>query len=99
MLAAVTTKFTAKDELDIDEMQRCFALQMQAGCTGLIACGSLGEGPMLSHDERLAAFKGVKGVTGKKPALMTLAEAATREASALTGSATRASAMLHRQGS
>ena len=35
ILPAVTTKFTAKDELDIDEMQRCFALQMQAGCTGL----------------------------------------------------------------
>ena len=41
ILAAVTTKFTAKNELDINEMQRCFALQMQAGCTGPIACGSL----------------------------------------------------------
>ena len=92
MLAAVTTKFTAKDELDIDEMQRCFALQMQAGCTGLIACGSLGEGPMLSHDERLAVFKAVKDVTGKKPALMTLAEAATREACALAERAARAGA-------
>ena len=92
ILPAVTTKFTENDELDIDEMQRCFALQMQAGCAGLIACGSLGEGPMLSHDERLAVFKAVKEVTGKQPALMTIAEAGTREACALAERAARAGA-------
>ena len=40
ILPAVNTKFTAKDELDIDGMQRCFALQMQAGGAGPIACGA-----------------------------------------------------------
>ena len=42
---AVTTKFTEDDELDHAEMERCFALQMEAGCDGIIVCGSLGEGP------------------------------------------------------
>ena len=46
---AVTTKFTEDDGLDHAEMERCFALQMEAGCDGIIVCGSLGEGPMLSH--------------------------------------------------
>ena len=46
---AVTTKFTEDDRLDHAEMERCFALQMEAGCDGMIVCGSLGEGPMLSR--------------------------------------------------
>ena len=54
---AVTTKFTEDDQLDHAEMERCFALQIEAGCDGLIVCGSLGEGPMLSHDEKLAVLK------------------------------------------
>ncbi len=29
------------------KMERCFGLQMEAGCDGIIVCGSLGEGPML----------------------------------------------------
>ena len=49
---AVTTKFTEDDRLDHAEMERCFGLQMDAGCDGIIVGGSLGEGPMLSHDEK-----------------------------------------------
>jgi hypothetical protein len=56
---AVTTKFDG-DRLDFAEMERCFALQIAAGCDGLIACGSLGEGPMLSHDERIDVLKAVQ---------------------------------------
>lgn len=92
VIPAVTTKFTAAGELDFGEMQRCFNLQMQAGCDGLIACGSLGEGPMLSHDERIAVLRAVKEVTGSKPALLTVAEAGTREACALAERAAKAGA-------
>ncbi len=89
---AVTTKFTESGELDFKEMERCFELQMAAGCDGLIACGSLGEGPMLSHEERIAVLKAVKEVTGNRPALLTVAEAATREACALAERGARAGA-------
>ncbi len=89
---AVTTKFTSADELDHAEMERCFALLMDAGCDGLIACGSLGEGPMLSHDEKLAVFKTMKQSTGGKPALLTINEAATRDAVALARRAAKAGA-------
>ena len=58
---AVTTKFTADDRLDHQEMERCFDLQMEAGCDGIIVCGSLGEGPMLSLDEKLAVLKTAQG--------------------------------------
>ena len=92
VIPAVTSKFTPAGELDFKEMQRCFALQMDAGCDGLIACGSLAEGPMLSHDERIAMLKAVKDVTGNKPAILTVAEAATRDACALAEKGARAGA-------
>lgn len=92
VIPAVSTKFLDNDSLDFAEMERCFALQMAAGCDGLIACGSLGEGPMLSHAERLDVLRVAKQVAGSKPALLTVAEAATRDACALAEKAARAGA-------
>lgn len=92
VIPAVTTKFNEDDTLDFKEMERCFALQMDAGCDGLIACGSLGEGPMLTHDERLDVLKAVQQATRGKPALLTIAEAATRDACRLAERAARAGA-------
>lgn len=92
VLPAVTTKFKEDGSLDREEMARCFALQMDAGCDGLIVCGSLGEGSMLSRDERLEVLAAAKAVTGGRPSLMTVAEAATRDACRLAERAARAGA-------
>jgi dihydrodipicolinate synthase/N-acetylneuraminate lyase len=89
---AVTTKFTADDELDHKEMERCFALQMEAGCDGIIVAGSLGEGPMLSHDEKLEVLKIAQDAAAGKPVLMTVNEAGTREAEQLGRLAAKAGA-------
>jgi 4-hydroxy-tetrahydrodipicolinate synthase len=89
---AVTTKFTQDDALDHKEMERCFALQIEAGVDGLVVNGSLGEGSMLSHDERLAVMRTAQSVAGGKPVLMTVAEAATRDAAALARKAAKAGA-------
>jgi 4-hydroxy-tetrahydrodipicolinate synthase len=86
---AVTTKFTEADGLDHAEMERCFGLQMEAGCDGLIVAGSLGEGPMLSHDEKIEVFRTARKVAGKKPVLVTINEAGTREGAALAKRAAR----------
>lgn len=40
ILPAVTSKFKENGELDHDEMTRFFGLQIEAGCDGLIVCGS-----------------------------------------------------------
>ncbi len=80
---AVTSKFTQDDKLDFAEMERCFALQVDAGCDGIIVAGSLGEGPMLSHDEKIDVLKTAQKVAGGKPVLLTINEAATREGAAL----------------
>ena len=92
VIPAVTTKFTENGGLDFREMSRCYALMMEAGCDGLIACGSLGEGPMLSHDERLDVFKTVKDSAGGKPALLTVAEASTLAACRLAERGAKAGA-------
>ena len=92
VMPAVTTKFTEEDGLDHAEMERCFALQMDAGCDGLIVAGSLGEGPMLSHDEKLEVFQTARRVAGGKPVLLTINEAATRDAAALAKRAAKAGA-------
>ncbi|MCK0197550.1 dihydrodipicolinate synthase family protein [Ancylobacter sp. 6x-1] len=89
VLPAVTAKFTEADALDHKEMERCFAFQMDAGVDGLIVNGSLGEGPMLSHDERIAVLKTAKSVAGKKPVLMTIADAATRDCASLAARAAK----------
>lgn len=76
---AVTTKFTEDGGLDHAEMKRCFDLQITGGCHGLIAAGSLGEGPMLTLDERLEVLRLCQESAGDKPTLLTVAAASTRE--------------------
>src|SRR5213595_297585 len=81
---AVTTKFTADDRIDHAEMERCCGLQMEAGCDGIIVCGSLGEGPMLSHDEKIEVLKTARRVVaGGRPVLLTVNEPGTREAASM----------------
>jgi dihydrodipicolinate synthase/N-acetylneuraminate lyase len=89
---AVTTKFTENDRLDHGEMERCFSLQMEAGCDGIIVAGSLGEGPMLSHDEKLEVMATAQKVAAGKPVLMTVNEPATRDGAALAKRAAKAGA-------
>lgn len=92
IIPAVTTKFTEGDRLDHAEMERCFAIQMDAGCDGLIVAGSLGEGPMLSAGEKLDLLKIARSVAGGKPVLLTVNEPATRDACTLGKAAATAGA-------
>lgn len=92
VLPAVTTKFTEDDRLDHKEMERCYGLQMDAGCDGIIVAGSLGEGPMLSQDEKIEVLKTAQSAAGGKPVLLTINEAGTREGAAMAKAAARAGA-------
>ena len=92
VMPAVTTKFQDNGSLDGDEMRRCYRLLMEAGCDGLIACGSLGEGPMLTHAERIEVLKLCKQASGAMPALLTVCEASTRDACAIAEAAAKAGA-------
>jgi 4-hydroxy-tetrahydrodipicolinate synthase len=90
---AVTTKFTTDDRLDIAEMERCFALQRDAGVDGIIVCGSLGEASTLDPDEKIEILKtALRVADGKMPVLMTVVDGATRRAQAQAEAAAKAGA-------
>lgn len=89
---AVTTKFTENDSLDVAEMERCFRLQMEAGCDGIIVCGSLGEAMALEPEEKIEILKIAKSVCGDKHVLMTVCESSTRRAEKAAATAATAGA-------
>lgn len=90
---AVTTKFTTDDRLDIAEMERCFALQRDAGVDGIIVCGSLGEASTLDPEEKIEVLKtALRVANGKMPVLMTVVDGATRRAQAQAEAAAKAGA-------
>lgn len=89
---AVTTKFTEADEIDTKEVERCFSLQMEAGCDGMIVCGSLGEAMALEPEEKLELLGIAKDVTAGKPVLMTVCESSTRRAAKAAEAAAKAGA-------
>ena len=89
---AVTTKFTETGDLDMPEMERCFALQFEAGVDGMIVCGSLGESMALEPGEKLDILTLAKSVAGSKPVLMTICESATRRGADATRAAAAAGA-------
>ena len=54
---ALTTKFTAADEIDWDAMERHLEFQLEAGVHGLVIRGALGENSTLGKSEKLDTGK------------------------------------------
>ena len=76
---AVTTKFTANDTLDLPAFGKNLDAQVQAGVSGIIIGGSLGEASTLTLDEKETLVKYAVEL-GKLPVLFNIAESTTREA-------------------
>jgi 4-hydroxy-tetrahydrodipicolinate synthase len=78
---ALTTKFTAKDELDLKLFDKNLQFQLASGVDGIILGGSLGEASVLTVDEKEKLVKfAVNAVDGKVPVVLNIAEGSTREA-------------------
>ena len=78
---ALTTKFTAADELDLTLFSRNLDAQLEAGVEGIILGGSLGEASVITIEEKTTLVKhAVKQIAGRVPVVMNIAEGATREA-------------------
>jgi len=80
-MPALTTKFTAKDELDLKLFDKNLQFQLASGVDGIILGGSLGEASVLATEEkeRLVKFA-VESVAGKVPVILNIAEGSTRDA-------------------
>jgi dihydrodipicolinate synthase/N-acetylneuraminate lyase len=81
VMPAVTTKFTADDKLDFNMFEVNVNAQLEAGVTGIILGGTLGESSTLSEEEKRELVRQtVRMVHGKVPVVMNIAEQTTRGA-------------------
>jgi 4-hydroxy-tetrahydrodipicolinate synthase len=81
VMPAVTTQFTANDELDLDLFKINIQAQLDAGVHGIVLGGTLGEASTLTDEERrILTRETVALVNGKVPVLMNIAEQTTKAA-------------------
>jgi len=90
---ALTTKFTAADEIDWAAMEKHLDFQLNAGVHGLIILGSLGENATLSPEEKREMVRFFARIDRRgRPLVACIAESSTREAKAFARSAADAGA-------
>lgn len=90
---AITTPFTAGDQLDFQMFEKNLSAQINAGIDGVILGGTLGESSVLTREEKSDLLKfTVEKAAGKIPVVMNIAEGATRDAVAEAESARKAGA-------
>ena len=81
VMPAVTTQFTANDELDLELFKVNIQAQLDAGVHGVVLGGTLGEASTLTSEElRLLTRETVAFVNGQIPVLMNIAEQTTKDA-------------------
>lgn len=78
---ALLTPFNEHDELDLHIYEINLKAQVDAGVSGIIIGGSLGEASTITLEEKEALVKfSVKYLAGKLPVIMNIAEGSTKEA-------------------
>ncbi|MGB5608037.1 dihydrodipicolinate synthase family protein [Eudoraea sp.] len=81
VMPAVTTKFTEADTLDLKIFEVNINAQVQAGVSGIILGGTLGEASTLSDDEKRILIETTVGIVdGKIPVIINIAEQSTKGA-------------------
>jgi 4-hydroxy-tetrahydrodipicolinate synthase len=81
VMPAVTTKFDSNDNLDLDLFAKNIHAQIDAGVTGIILGGTLGEASTLLDSEKSQLVKHtVSLVNGNIPVIMNIAEQTTKGA-------------------
>lgn len=78
---ALTTKFTADDQLDLPLFEKNLQAQLNAGVHGIVLGGTLGEASVLTTAEKEQLVKfAIEKCAGKVPVILNIAEGSTREA-------------------
>jgi 4-hydroxy-tetrahydrodipicolinate synthase len=81
VMPAITTPFAADGEIDHEFLARHARWMVDAGCTGIVALGSLGEAATLSVPEKLDVLRTlVKALDGRVPLVAGIASLSTDEA-------------------
>ncbi|MDQ6932011.1 MAG: 4-hydroxy-tetrahydrodipicolinate synthase [Candidatus Eremiobacteraeota bacterium] len=66
IVTAMITPFDAQGEVALDVAERLASWLVERGNDGLVICGTTGEGPTLSSDEKLAMFRAAKHAVGNR---------------------------------
>ncbi len=78
VMPAVTTKFSNEDKLDLETFEKNIKAQLDAGVSGIILGGTLGEASTLTDDEKKALIlKTLEIVKEKVPVIINIAEQST----------------------
>ncbi|MEO8239689.1 MAG: dihydrodipicolinate synthase family protein [Flavobacterium sp.] len=81
VMPAVTTKFTEEGQLDLVMFEKNIKAQIDAGVSGIILGGTLGEASTLTKEEKEVLIKTtLRIVEGKIPVIVNIAEQTTSEA-------------------
>ncbi|MCP4902423.1 MAG: dihydrodipicolinate synthase family protein, partial [bacterium] len=96
VMPAITTPFTEDLNIDHDFVKKHVSWLVEHGSTGIVPCGSLGEGATLSIEEKLDLVEScVAGVDGRIPVMPGVAAASTADACRLArGAAERGAGAL-----
>jgi len=80
-MPAITTPFQKDGAIDHAFVKRHVAWLVDHGATGIVPCGSLGEGATLDPEEKVALMRScVEGVAGRVPVVPGIAALSTRTA-------------------
>ena len=77
---AITTPFEPDLSIDHDSLKKHVGAMIDAGCRGVVALGSLGEGQTLSKAEKLDILKTCKQAAGRVPLVAGISALSTPEA-------------------
>ncbi|MEJ2163664.1 MAG: dihydrodipicolinate synthase family protein, partial [Robiginitalea sp.] len=81
VMPALTTKFNEQDGLDLPLFKKNLQAQLDAGVSGIILGGTLGEASTLVPEEKeLLTRKALEWVGGEVPVILNIAEASTQNA-------------------
>lgn len=87
---AITTPFTADDQVDEPFLLKHVAWMLDSGCRGVVALGSLGEGATLTMDEKVRILELCRTVTaGRVPLVAAVSGLSTAECVALARESAR----------
>ncbi|MCC6781446.1 MAG: dihydrodipicolinate synthase family protein [Planctomycetes bacterium] len=81
VMPAITTQIAADGHIDHDFVARHVAWLIDHGCSGIVPCGSLGEGATLDPDEKVELMRTcVEGLRDRAPVVPGIAATSTRTA-------------------
>ncbi|MBI2866519.1 MAG: 4-hydroxy-tetrahydrodipicolinate synthase, partial [Chloroflexi bacterium] len=70
LLTAMVTPFDEAGQVDYAQACRLALALLESGSDGLVVAGTTGEGPTLTHEEKLRLFKEVRSAVGERGAVV-----------------------------